>query len=397
MISRPRHCLGMRKSRKRILLAMGWYDYRLHAGIAKYALEHDWHLCPDTTKEKVIPWGWEGDGILAWLGRGDDLADFVTHARKPTVDFSFRRPHLHYPRVLVDHAAVARLVAEHYISRGHKNFAFYSDVNNWAFEENGRGFLAALQEAGHTGHWVCWHRATQFTDGHLQWKKKRDWLAAELKKAPKPLALFAATDDHAVEALEICENLGLRVPDDVSIVGTDNSLLAVDAMHTPISSVDTNLALVGYRGAALLDALMSSKKTPAAPEPLRIVPAGLIARKSSDLLAINHPGVARALRFMMDHCQEAIGVDDLAKAAAMSRRGLHQAFLEQLGRPPGHELQRVRLERAKRQLIGSSEKLESIGESCGYQSANSFWFAFKNATGLSPKSYREKFAQIQLS
>ncbi len=61
--------------------------------------------------------------------------------------------------------------------------------------------------------------------------------------------------------MEICENLGLRVPDDVSIVGTDNSLLAVEAMHTPISSVDTNLELVGYRGAELLDALMSQKKT----------------------------------------------------------------------------------------------------------------------------------------
>jgi LacI family transcriptional regulator len=385
----------MRKSRKRILLAMGWYDYRLHAGIAKYALEHDWHLCPDTTKEKVIPWGWEGDGILAWLGRGDDLADFVTQARKPTVDFSYRRPHLHYPRVLVDHAAVARLVAEHFLSRGHRHFAYYSDVNNWAFEENGRGFLAALQEAGHTGEWICWHRSPHFTDGHLQWKRKRDWLAAALKRVPKPLGLFAATDDHAVEALEICENLGLSVPEEVSIVGTDNSQLAVDAMHTPISSVDTNLELVGYRGAALLDQLMHQKKPARTPEPLRIAPAGLIARKSSDLLAIGHPGVARALRFLLDHCHEAIGVDDLAKAAAMSRRGLHQAFLHEIGRPPGAELQRIRLERAKQQLVASDEKLEAIGESCGYQSANSFWFAFKNATGLSPKQYREKFARNQ--
>ena len=120
-------------------------------------------------------------------------------------------------------------------------------------------------------------------------------------------------------------------------------------MHTPISSVDTNLELVGYRGAALLDTLMNSKSR-ASSRAVTHRSAGLIARKSSDLLAIKHPGVARALRFMMEHCHEGIGVDDLAKAAAMSRRGLHQAFLEQLGRPPGHELQRLRLERAKRQL-----------------------------------------------
>ena len=50
-------------------------------------------------REKLIPWGWEGDGILAWLGAGDDLAEFVKAARKPTVDFSFRRPYLQFPRV----------------------------------------------------------------------------------------------------------------------------------------------------------------------------------------------------------------------------------------------------------------------------------------------------------
>jgi LacI family transcriptional regulator len=383
----------MRKNRKRVLLAMGWYDYRLHVGISKYALEHNWHLCPDTTKEKVVPWGWEGDGILAWLGRGDDLADFVLHAGKPTVDFSYRRPHLHYPRVLVDHATVARLVAEHFLSRGHKNFAFYSDVNNWAFEENGRGFLAALDQAGHKGEWIRWYRSPNFTDGHLQWKQKRNWLSAELKRLPKPLALFAATDDHAVEALEICEALGLAVPDVVSIVGSDNSQPAVEAMHTPISSVDTNLELVGYRGAALLDELMTRKKAVASAEPLRIAPAGLIARKSSDLLAVNHPGLARALRFMMDHCNETMGVDDLARVASMSRRGLTQAFMEQLGRSPGHELQRVRLERAKCQLLQSNEKLQTIGENCGFKSANTFWFAFKKFTGLSPKQYRIKFAR----
>ena len=232
----------------------------------------------------------------------------------------------------------------------------------------------------------------------MQWKQKRNWLAAELKRLPKPLALFAASDDHAVEALEICEDIGLRVPDDVSIVGTDNSLLSVEAMHTPISSVDINLELVGYRGAELLDELMCNKRRKDQPErePERISPAGLIVRKSSDLLAVNHLGVARALRFMSEHCHEAVGVDDLAKAAGMSRRALHQAFMEQINRAPGHELQRMRLERAKRQLVESADKLETVAGNCGYHSGNSFWFAFKNATGISPKEYRDKFSRKQM-
>ena len=81
----------------------------------------------------------------------------------------------------------------------------------------------------------------------------------------------------------------------------------------------------------------------------------------------------------------------------MSRRGLHQAFLEQIGRPPGHELQRIRTERAKKLLAESGQKLETVAELCGYQSANSFWFAFKQATRLSPKAYRIKHARQPLS
>src|SRR5262249_37622457 len=161
----------------------GWYDQRLHRGIERYAQEHGWHLCSDVTREKVIPWGWEGNGILAWLGAGDDLADFVVRARKPTVDFSFRRPHLRFPRVLVDHAECARLAAEHFLSRGLKNFAFYSDRENWAYEENGRAFVRAVSEAGHPCNWLRWHRSPDFSNDQFQWRHKRNWLASELRRA----------------------------------------------------------------------------------------------------------------------------------------------------------------------------------------------------------------------
>src|ERR1700729_240431 len=107
-----------RKNLRRVLVALGWYDYRVHRGIEKYAQEHAWHLTANYAREKVIPWGWEGNGILAWLGAGDDLAEFVVDVKKPPVDFSFRRQQLAFARVLEDHAHAANLVAEHFLSRG---------------------------------------------------------------------------------------------------------------------------------------------------------------------------------------------------------------------------------------------------------------------------------------
>jgi LacI family transcriptional regulator len=223
----------------------------------------------------------------------------------------------------------------------------------------------------------------------MQWSDKRRWLATELKKAPKPLAMFAATDDHALEVVEVCEAIGLSVPEQVGVVGMDNSLMAVDAMETPISSVDQNFSTLGFRGAELLNQLMRGRVVPS--KPIFIPPAGLIARKSSDLLAVGHAGLARCLRYIWDNYQKPLSMDDLAKVAALSRAGLFKAFTKNLGRTPGSELHRVRMENAKRLLAKSQMKLDEIAELSGYQSANSFWIAFKQSTGMSPRQYQKQF------
>ena len=59
-----------------------------------------------------------------------------------------------------------------------------------------------------------------------------------------------------------------------------------------------------------------------------------------------------------------------------------------LSRTPGQELQRVRIERAKKLLSHSRQKIETIAHDCGYQSINSFCVAFKRATGMSAKKFR---------
>ena len=371
---------------RRVLLVLGWYDHRLHRGIEKYAQEHGWRLSEDLAREKVIPWGWDGDGILAWLGAGDDLADFVVHTGKPTVDFSFRRPELKFARVLEDTTATARLVADHFLSRGFRNFRFYSDAPNWIYQERGIAFVAAIEQAGGTHTWLRWHESSAFRTDRKAWKRKREWLVEEIRRAPKPVAVFCASDGLALEALETCETVGFAVPEEVAIIGAGNSLLAVDAMHTPISSVDVNLETTGYRGAALLDELMRRPNAKAPLPVVRVPPFRLIVRKSSDLVAVNHPGLARGLRFMWDHCHEPIGVSDLAQVASMSLRSFHATFVQHLGRPPGVELHRLRIEKAKRLLLEGNDKLEFIADMCGFQSLNSFWVAFKRATSQTPNN-----------
>jgi len=83
----------------------------------------------------------------------------------------------------------------------------------------------------------------------------------------------------------------------------------------------------------------------------------------------------------------------ISSVSAMSRRGMHKAFTEHVGRTPGQELQRVRIERAKKLLAMTGQKVESVALDSGYQSMNSFCVAFKRATGMSAKKFRDRMSR----
>lgn len=377
------------KSQKNVLLALGWHDHRLLRGIATYAAEANWHIsAASITSELVIPWGWSGDGVLAWLAGNEELCEFVLSLEKPTVDFSLRRANLPFAHVAQDHAECARLAVEHFLRRGFKSFLFYSDSENWTFDERGRGFVKALHEQGHQCHWIKWHIHKSYRKGRGEWAERRSWLAENLAQSDKPLAVFTANGTLAVEVQEVCEMSDIAVPKDVAIIGIEDDLLLPQTTQRPITAVDPNFEDLGYQGAAWLDRLMNGENVPAAP--IRIAPSRIIARKSTDITAVNHEGLAKALRFISLHFSDNIDIEAVARNAGMSRRGLHQAFNEHLGRTPGEHLRATRMEFAKKLLSETSNKVEEVARRSGYPSLNSFFIAFKRFCGSPPAEYRKR-------
>ncbi len=377
------------KKQKNVLLALGWHDHRLLKGIATYATEHNWHLsAASIVNELVIPWGWSGDGVLAWLAASDELCEFVSSLKKPTVDFSLRRANLPFAHVSMDHEACARLAAEHFLRRGFKNFLFYSDSDNWTFDERGKGFVKALHEQGHECTWIRWHAHKSFRKGRGEWAERRSWLAKTLAQADKPLAVFTAYGTLAVEVQEVCEMGGIAVPGEVAIIGIEDDMLLAQSTQRSITAVDPNHEELGYQAAAWLDRLMNREKLPKTP--VRIAPSRIIARQSTDITAVNHEGLGKALRFIDTQFSENIDIDAVARHAGMSRRGIHQAFIEHLARTPGEHLRTTRMENAQKLLIESDYKVEDVAGRSGYPSLNSFFIAFKRFSGVSPAEYRKQ-------
>jgi len=117
-----------------------------------------------------------------------------------------------------DHAG-AEMAVEHCISLGHRRIAHIDGGHGAGAPDRRRGYEAAMKRLG-LGAQV------QVVDGTYTEEGGHRGCLVLLAQHPRPTAIFAANDLAAIGALNAIEESGLKVPDDVSLVGYDNTSLA---------------------------------------------------------------------------------------------------------------------------------------------------------------------------
>jgi len=368
---------------KRVLLMLGYYEHRMHLGVARYAREANWIL--DTTMAHYgrPPDCRHCDGVLALvLPDRREVARALRGLRVPIVDLIADVPGIATARVLLDNAAMGRMAAGHLLERGFRHLAFCKCTDYTDVRGREAGCAAAAAEAGLELHRLDWHAAAR--------RRPRleliAWLAQQLTRLPKPLGVVAQSDHRAVKVINACELAGLAVPEQVAVVGIDNDEYTCEFAPVPITSVDSNREEYAYRGAQLLDRLIEGQRAPI--EPVLVAPQGLIVRRSSDILAVEHPEVAKALSFIWRHFNDRIQVDDVVAVTAMSRASLYRAFEEQLGRTMRDEIERKRIEYACKLLATSADKVSHIARQCGFASGEQFCRAFARVMRVTPSEFR---------
>jgi LacI family transcriptional regulator len=181
----------------------------------------------------------------------------------------------------------------------------------------------------------------------------------------------------------------VRVPDDVAILGVDNSVLECGFTTPPLSSIMGSARRVGYESAALLDRLIDGAPPPK--EPLLVPPAGIARRQSTDVLALSDPDLVAALKFIHQHANEPIDVSDVTSAVLVSRRMLERKFTRILNRSPREEIRRAHIARAKSLLVNSNQQVLHVAMESGFPSASKLSAVFKRETGVSPTVYRRLY------
>ncbi len=156
--------------------------------------------------------------------------------------------------------------------------------------------------------------------------------------------------------------------------------------YPPLSSIRLNGQKIGRLAAEMLHEMMLGRDTG---EVTMQVPADtLIVRRSTDIVAVQDPALAAALRFIREHAVDPIGVDDVCRATAQSRRVLEQRFRRRLRRSVHEEIRRVQLEHARTLLQDSGRTLDAIAQECGLKRGVYLSSVFRKATGMTPGQYR---------
>ena len=356
-------------------------------GIGRFLREHgDWSCFIAPGDNSQFPRGlshWKGHGVIADI-RTESMAADVAKLNLPTANVGNPFEGHPFPLVRSDDEGIGRVAALHFIEKGFRRFAYFGDTAVFS-EARGRGFANELAEHGHDCEIFWPHRKGEDWARHR--RLVREWVA----NLDKPIAILTMEDNQGRTLLAACQDEGVKVPEEVAIVGVDDDAAICDLLYPPLSSVDPAADRRGYEAARLLQHMLDGQPPPA--EPISIPPRGVMARMSSDSLAVEDREVAKALAFIRDNATQPILISHVANHVLLSRRMLEMRFRKAIGRLPGEELRRVRLERAKRLLIDTDLKMVDIARRAGFASVKTLSDVFARQVGCSPSAFRHEMGR----
>ena len=371
------------------------------SGIARYARERGWNLMIQDRLGHT-PLAWNGDGIIATL-RSDPVSFKSIRALMkrgiPLVDLTVSRPEIKVPRVTSDHREIGRLAARHFAEREFRHIAWFSSGWGNVHKLRYQGLAEAATEKP-----LKWVVADEIpVQRQSEWSSFVAWIRERLAAADKPLAVLTYDETDAARLLYAAKELDVNVPEELAILSIGNNPLICENQSVPLSSIDQNLERGGYEAAALLDKLMSRRSSRRAIEQsnnpnnrtILIPPAGVITRRSTDVIAVSDPIVRKALEFIGESLAKPIGSPQIAEALGSKRTELDRLFRTHLMRSVGAEIRRQRLARVKLLLETTGLPISDIARLTGYCTPSHLTNAFKSAFGLTPKDWRRN-RQTQL-
>ena len=340
---------------------------------------------PDRELKKTLQ-ELDPDGLITeWLPKKTEaLLDMVPPIPKVIVDTDYL-----YPGVLsidVDDQAVGREAALAFRQAGLRHFACLGNGQPYS-DQRMKGFCDAVQDEGAVP--IRDERGFEDTRYSESFVRPSDALRKWLTELPKPIGIFAVHDPLGRFLCGACEQLGLKVPDDVAVIGANNDELVCGLTHPMLSSVAIPWSAMGEVVGECMQQLITGERSPGE-DPLLIPPSGVVLRHSANHLAIDDPMLRRAMSYFSERLQEPITVTQLCAELRVARRTLERKFNDHYRCTPWEMLCQLRVNQAKQLLAETNHSVSRISDLCGFNEPEQLAVVFKRLTGTPPSHYRKR-------
>ena len=330
------------------------------------------------------------DGIIANNVNNKEQFDHILNMGVPMVivgDYFPKETCSRFIRIYSDPEAIGKLAAEHLLDRGYKNYAFCGyDFINWS-HARGNAFSKVLANKG----FETYYYEQPKSPSKRRWENEQYILTKWLQSLPKPVGVMACNDDRAQQVIEACKIENLHVPEQVSVLGVDDDEFVCDLTEPPLSSVFLNNEKAGFEASRLLQKMMEVENFPN--QEIIVTPTHIVTRQSTEILAIDDPQVALAIRYIRQHSKELIQISDVVNVVALGRRTLEDRFNKILGRSIFDEITRCRINKISQALVESNKSISEVALDFGYPSEAHISRYFKRTQGVTPLEYRKRYGQ----
>ena len=216
-------------------------------------------------------------------------------------------PFVDAPYVKMDSYGVGKIAAEYYLHHGYRSFAYVGETLGmyWSAERR-QGFADTLAKAG----FRCEVYDGVSSRGRRNWCAERPRMIRFLRRLAKPTAVFAAMDGRARLVLDACTEAGIRVPEEIAVLGVDNDTILCESTMPTLSSIRTGGFRRGQMAAKMLDARMHGKD--AGQKAVVMEPLTVVTRESTGYDAMRFPSIARAMKYIQSEAAQGhVNVSDV--------------------------------------------------------------------------------------
>lgn len=377
------------------------YANKLLQGILQYSHTHTpWVVCKMPLSVyasgglgKVLEFAlqWKADAIIAQFRDGDDV-DMFRRNGILAIAQDYQNRFSDISNITGAYFEQGRICADYLIDIGAVNFAFYGLQGRvWSVERR-EGFENRIAQRLE-GTEVIVNEVPEMND---IWWYDLDSLVSWLRKLPKPVAIMASDDNAAFHLIEACQQhfeLGMRVPDDIIILGVDDDEALCQLSSPPLSSLSQRIEHAGYMVAEMIDRrlAMPLEERFNNPENISVMPGNIVVRKSSDVFLHDNPYIKKVCTYIQQNVSEAFSVEDLVDLVPMSRRLLEKLFRAQIGISIYQYVIRTRVDRMKLLMdSGMSAQEAAQNLNLDYKVISR---TFKSAVGMTPARYAKTYSK----